>query len=728
MKNFSHIRFYIVFVFSIFFHLSNTFAQSVISDTTFKYFPGNSQPSDEWKISSFDDSAWLTGTYSVGWGDSDDYTTIEKVPSCYLRYKFDLTDSAKAAIQDLVFFADFDDAFVAYINGIEFARVNLGEFNSPVAFNQLADRSHEAEFYRNTNYPVLGYYIDDTIVEKHLFEQDNILAIEVHNDSISGSDLSMYSALINTEGYYNIFDIVSRYKRSVELDSSNLPIVVLESDEFGILVDPEGYEDIPKVTAKMGIIDNGTGKYNHPGDPHNNYSGEIGIEVRGQSSSTFPKRSYNFELRDPQGNDTSLSLLGLPKESDWILQGPFADKSQIRNALIFELGRKTGHWNPRTAFCELILNGEYLGLYTIIEDIKRDTFRIDVANLNSTETAGNDVTGGYILKYDKGGSTTQIKIVYPKAKDLQPEQEEYIEQFIAEYDSVLRTNDGIDPIKGYKKYIDNISLIDYMIIAEFAKNCDSYLFSSYLYKDRDDRNNKLVYGPLWDFDLCFGNSIWQEGFQTEEWQFAYPGNDRFHARRLLEDTAFVSLFENRWQTMRAGFLSNDSVFARIDSLTSWMTGPIERNYQIWPVIGKGVFFPAYETFTYEEEINYIKNWLTERTSWIDENITEIYYPVTHYTSVDEIPFAENKVVETIYPNPFTDEINISLNLENQSAVQVCLISVNGQVNEIISPVNTERGNYIIHWKADRYYPNGIYILEVRIDGKVASHTKVLKID
>jgi hypothetical protein len=722
MKKYSHLNFLLLSLPLLFFSSINCNAQVQITDTSYKYFKGTEQPSEDWKLRAFDDTGWSSGTYSIGWGDNDDYTLIDTVPSCYLRYKFDIADLA--SIQDLIFFADFDDAFVAYLNGIEFARVNIGKFNTPVNYDQLADRSHETEFYRNTQFPVLGYYVDDTIVQKHLNSTNNVLAIEVHNDSIRGSDLSMYCFLINTQGHYNIFDFISRYKRSVELDSTILPIVIIESDEFGILADGEGNTEIPKVTAKMGIIDNGTGKYNHPTDNFNNYSGLVEIEVRGQSSASFPKRPYNFELRDPNGNDTSVSLLGLPKESDWILQGPFADKSQIRNALIYELGRKTGHWTPRTAFCEVILNGEFVGLYNLIEDIKRDSFRIDIANLKPDEISGNDVTGGYILKYDKPNGTLQI--AYPKSKDLQPEQEDYIRQFITDYTNVLKTNDGLDSTKGYKKYIDYYSLIDYIIISELGKNCDSYLNSSYFYKDRDDRNNKLVYGPLWDFDLCFGNAFWQQGDVLEGWEFAV--NSRFNITRLFQDTSLVHLFQKRWKECRKSFLSDDSLMAKIDSLTNWLGEPINRNYQVWPVIDKGLFFPAYEVHTYNEELNFIKDWISTRTAWIDANIDSIYYPVTHYSSVDDEPFADNNIVDKVFPNPFSDEINISMNLKSESVVQVNLVSIDGRSHEIISPVKTESGNYIIHWVSNDSYAPGLYIVNVIVDGKSVCQEKVLKVN
>ena len=127
-----------------------------------------------------------------------------------------------------------------------------------------------------------------------------------------------------------------------------------------------------RVKAQMGIIDNGPGAFNKPTDSRNIYNGSVSIEVRGQSSSEFPKRSYRFELWDEFDQDTNVSLLGMPANDDWILFGPFQDKAHFRNTMIFDLARRFGRYQPRTKYCELILNDEYKGLYLLVEKIKNN--------------------------------------------------------------------------------------------------------------------------------------------------------------------------------------------------------------------------------------------------------------------------------------------------------------------------------------------------------------------
>ncbi len=156
--------------------------------------------------------------------------------------------------------------------------------------------------------------------------------------------------------------------------SSNLPIVIINTNGFAIA-------DEPKITADMGIIHNGVGVRNNLIDPQNNYNGKIGIEVRGSSSQMFPKKQYSIELRDGLGAGVAASLLGMPVEEDWVLFAPYNDKSLMRDVLAYKLARDMGRYAPRTRYCEVVLNGDYLGIYILMEKVKRDKNRVDIANL-----------------------------------------------------------------------------------------------------------------------------------------------------------------------------------------------------------------------------------------------------------------------------------------------------------------------------------------------------------
>jgi hypothetical protein len=147
--------------------------------------------------------------------------------------------------------------------------------------------------------------------------------------------------------------------------------------------------DEPKILVNMGIIWNGEGNLNHTSDTLNHYNGKIAIEIRGSSSQMFPKKSYGFETRDEAGEDIDFPLLGLPEEEDWIFYGPYTDKSLIRNALTFTLAQTLGHYASRFVFVELFLNNQYQGIYMLMEKIKRDKVRVDIAKLNPDEVSGD---------------------------------------------------------------------------------------------------------------------------------------------------------------------------------------------------------------------------------------------------------------------------------------------------------------------------------------------------
>lgn len=175
---------------------------------------------------------------------------------------------------------------------------------------------------------------------------------------------------------------------------SNLPIVLINTNGETIV-------DDPKIMGDMAIIDNGPGVMNSIKDTPNDYNGKIGIEIRGSSSQMFPKKQYGIELWDEEGEGIDASILGMPEEEDWVLFAPYNDKALIRDALAYKLGRDMGQYASRQRFCEVLLNGEYMGVFVFFEKVKRDGERVDIAKLDPDEVNGDDLTGGYIFKIDK---------------------------------------------------------------------------------------------------------------------------------------------------------------------------------------------------------------------------------------------------------------------------------------------------------------------------------------
>ncbi len=472
----------------------------------------------------------------------------------------------------------------------------------------------------------------------------------------------------------------------VNFTQSNLPIVVLNT----------GGQPIPedqKITAGMSIIYNGPGQINHLTDPPNDYNGLIGIEVRGSSSLLYDKKNYSIETRDLDGDDLSVPLLGMPNESDWALISPLNDKSLMRDVLAYWFATSAMDWAPRTRFVEVMLNGQYIGVYVLLETVKRDGDRVDIAGLKDNDLAGDSLTGGYILAMDKlntgvGGDwispfppyssawqSTWFQIVYPKDDDIQPEQRAYIEDYVTDFEHALaQWTPNSTPI--YNNWIDTDSWVNYLLVNEVTKNIDAYRLSAYFYKDRDDNDPLLKMGPVWDFNIAFGIGDYCEAQPYEGWvkDFNdYCADDawqiHFWWEKLLRDGAFQAQIKNRWQTLRAGPWSDAKVNTCIDSLTQLLAEPAARNFQRWPVLGTYVWPNAFIGQSWQEEVNYLDTWLSDRIEWIDGNIMIIGPAV----SVDSGPWAP---YFSVYPNPVSDTRILTVEY-NAAEAQFSLFDLSG---------------------------------------------------
>ncbi|MFZ1678811.1 MAG: CotH kinase family protein, partial [Saprospiraceae bacterium] len=415
------------------------------------------------------------------------------------------------------------------------------------------------------------------------------------------------------------------------LGSSKFPIILLTTDNITI-------PNEPKVDGKIKVIDNGPGLVNHLTDAPV-YNGYMGIEVRGASSQSFPKKNFGMETRDSLGGNFEVPLLGLPKEEDWILYAPFTDKSFIRDALTYKLGNDEGRYAPRTKFVELFINGDYQGVYCIEEKIKRDKNRVDIAKLTASDTTGEKRTGGYILKVDRddGDGTyfvsgylgtdqvNEVRIVYedPAGPDLQQPQKNYIQNFFHGFESSLYGDDFQDAHKGYRRYLDVPSTVDYFLINELGHNVDGYRLSTYMYKDRDSKDSLLHFGPLWDFNLCYGNVNYCNSQNLEGWAYndsGACGNTPLWWPRLLQDTFFQNKVQCRYQSLRQNVLSDASILHYVDSMATVFAPVQSRNYARWPILGVYVWPNNFVGQTYQEEIDYMKTWITGRLAWMDDNL------------------------------------------------------------------------------------------------------------
>jgi hypothetical protein len=450
---------------------------------------------------------------------------------------------------------------------------------------------------------------------------------------------------------------------------SNLPIIIIETEQE--------IPDEPKIDGFMKVIDNGPGEINHENDSANNYYGHIGIEIRGQSSQMFPKKSYTIETRDSLGNNRNVPLLGMPDENDWVLYAPYSDKSMLRNYISFYIGRQLRNYATRTRFCEVIVNGDYRGVYLLMEKIKKDEKRVNIADLNPQDVSGEELTGGYIIKVDKidwdfnfgtdgwmsfpdppypNAMNIVFQYYHPKADELHAQQQNYIRQYITEFENNLVSSDFSNPNTGYQKYINTTSFVDQMLLNEISKEVDKYRFSTYFYKEKSTDGGKLFAGPPWDFNLAYSNvDYWSEGNDYTGWLYElvepHDMSIMFWWKRLMESNYFKNLAFTRWQYLRDNELSDEILMYQIDSVTNLLENAQERNYDRWPILGQYVW-PNYNWYgnDYQDEVEFFENWLFNRLEWIDENIEgDLLNPQAHLSGF--YPFVHIDLSQDYFSRP-----------------------------------------------------------------------------
>ena len=642
-----------------------------------RYAKGSALIPEAWNALDFNDQSWTSAMGGVGYGDGDDGTVISPVISVYIRYRFNIKDLS--LIEEAMLHADYDDGYVAYINGKEVARSLVT--GSPPAYHIEADELHEASLYQGGIPEAITYNRD--ALDDFLKEGENVLAVQVHNyEGLSSSDLSsnfFFSVgLINESSSYR--EPPSWFQAPITRISSRLPIIKINTAGRSITNEP-------KVDGSIGIIWNGDGTENNSNHSFNEYAGNIAIEKRGQSSLSFPKNGYGFEFRDAEGEDMDTSFLNFPAEEDFILHGPYSDKTLLRNSLAMHLANQLGGYHSRTRHVELFINDQYEGVYLLMEKIKRDKNRVDIANLKKGDIEGDELTGGYVFKIDKGfpdwssrfdivnktGSKIGFQYVTPNRNKIVAEQQAYIKSYVdsAELALSLGTYGG----KGYEEYIDVPSYVDHFIIKELAKDVDAYRISSYYYKEKDSEGGKMHAGPVWDFNIAWGNANYCNGSQANGWMYSFNcdlGNP-FWWNALMSKDDFRQRLSCRWIELREGPLHQDSITAYIDEQSAYLAPAAARNFERWPILDQYVWPNPNVLFSYPAEINYLKQFVRSRLIWMDQAISS-----TCLISTTDDVLTDIQVLN-VFPNPAGDMINIQLELSDNTDVELSIFDVLGAV-------------------------------------------------
>lgn len=454
--------------------------------------------------------------------------------------------------------------------------------------------------------------------------------------------------------------------------SSDLPLVVVDGMGQGKPDRKQGDDWVTQDAAIVAIEPSGgVARLSQP----TVLASRAGYHVRGQSSATFEKAPYKVEFWDETNSDVDLPFLGMPAESDWALLGPYEDRSLIRNAFAFDLGRQMGLQAPRYKFAEVYINqdggaleaADYEGVYMIAETIKNSKRRLDLEELEEDDTEASKVSGGYIFKFDwaaaqeplivcagapqvqhafgqcptgtsetippiecggsgggfgggfgggtgaSGGGTcwSDLEVVDPKVPNAA--QEAYLTQYVSELNEILH----LTPLGAYGDYIDVASFVDTLILNELLRNGDAYTRSVYFYKGRDQ---KLVAGPLWDFNLTLaGGGATFCNHNPEGWAYEFRRGSNDWFQRLIGDPAFLDAVKSRWRTLRESILSQTNLESLISTIASPLSGAVARDYERWPIcdVSDDSMFAIPEGDTWDAQLQVMREFLRARGAWLD---------------------------------------------------------------------------------------------------------------
>ncbi len=705
--------------------------------------------------------------------------------SAYLRIPFDVTGAAD--VIGLTLDMQYDDGFVAYLNGVEIARRDAGA--GAVGFDSLATTDREVSAVKEF------VTIDVSGSAGALVEGENILAIHGLNVAVDDLDF-LVSPRLSGVGAINVDSEAQRYfavptpgevnddgaaqpaekvafsveggtftgSFQVELStgtpngvihyttdnsaptaaspvytgaltiststqlraialadgfapsrvageayvklaanntgfSSNLPVMVI--DNFGgagairstmrdfhmTLFEPD------EITGRTTITDEPT------------RSKRIGLRIRGASSAGFPKKQWRIETRNQDDSDDNLRLLGLPSESDWVLSAPYSDKSLIRNPFAFGLGQDLGLLAPNSRFVEVFYNenggdvtsADYVGVYILTEDIKVGDNRVDITELDASDVSEPEITGGYLIRFENGAVSQRLPgwntLELADPEDYTSAQAQWIANHVREFDNVLDGPNWLDPVTGYRRFIDVDSFVNLMVLNELVRDQDAYTRSNYLHKDRND---VMVQGPLWDYNLTTGVGCCHSNTSIQGWQYeAHPFTIGEHGwfPRLVQDPQFLLQLRDRWSELRedGGYLDKDELFNRIDVMTEPLGEAAVRNFQRWNILGNGSpGFPSPVSNTWEEQLDLMKNWLDQRIDWIDSQLL-----------VPPGPVIEPEA------GPIDSSTEITLTgITGQVFIETVLVTEDSPVSALVPVDNSLETGVGPHWNDLGFVPTG----------------------
>ena len=393
--------------------------------------------------------------------------------------------------------------------------------------------------------------------------------------------------VFSSNGEMNIYN--------VKVSGTGLPTVIINTPK-GASIPPKTADWLEGTYIK---VINADGKVDYEGKEDN-------IRGRGNSTWGYPKKPYALKL------DSKASILGMPKHKRWVLLANWMDRTMLRNRVAFAIAEKTClAWTPRGEFVEVILNGKHVGNYYLCEQIKVDENRVDINELEDTDTEGDAITGGYLMELDtyfdevNKFKSSIMKLPYmfkePDEEVLNEQQFAYMQNYVNRLEEVLY-DDAAFALRDYAKYIDIDTYIDWWLVHEVTFNGEpNHPKSSYMHKDK---GGKLKAGPVWDFD-------WGTFVPTTT---TLRLSKALYYERLLQDPVFLARVKERWAELKPKF---EEIPAFIEAEKARLSKSADINIKLWPISSRT---NGDETLTYDAAVKRMINAYNGRLQTLDRVI------------------------------------------------------------------------------------------------------------
>ncbi len=516
--------------------------------------------------------------------------------------------------------------------------------------------------------------------------------------------------------------------KNIENFSSNIPVMIIH--EFDTPISPGN-----RTSAYMTILDNHSGERKQITDAPA-FDGRIKINIRGSSSQSFPKKGFGFHILEENKNNRKVSLLGMPEEHNWVLHGPYSDKTLMRNAYSYSLSNDIGQYSPRTRFIELFIHSgtgpledeHYHGVYVLTERIKIAPGRVELEDLEPHHNEFPEVSGGYIFKIDRlntgeagfyTGRGSHYAFVRPNEWDITPGQRNYLISFLDSLEAALFQGWPNNPPGNYSEFLNARSFIDMHLLTELFKEIDGYRLSTFFYKNR---NGKLFSGPLWDFNLSLGNANYLNGWIPQGWYYPLLSQHdylRGWYTRLFMDENFSREYNRRYRSLRQTAFSNGHMVGKVLEYHNLLNESQERNYQRWPILGTYIWPNWFIGETWDEEVFWMIDWIEARLAWMDSQLGEPLTMLHYWNFNDEADF--------MHPTYTINEAQLEYNGTSQSEITTGsgqdfagLNSRNGDVTGTHLRNNNPIGTEIIFHLPTTGYKDLLFSYEGRRSGSGAN--------